>query len=96
MNHILVEEMIGNKEPAPMLKDVKPQDAQKFFSLIIKDIEKLYKRGLIHGDLSSFNILNYEEKPYFIDFSQATLTKTPNSRELLERDIRNILNFFFF
>ncbi len=94
MNHILVEEMIGDKEPAPMLKDAKPKDAEKFLSLIIKDIEKLYAAGLIHGDLSPFNILNYEEKPYFIDFSQATLTKTPNSRELLERDLRNVLNFF--
>lgn len=57
-------------------------------------MRKLYKEGLIHGDLSSFNILNYRDKPYFIDFSQATLTKTPNSEELLERDVRNICDFF--
>lgn len=95
MNHILVEEMIGDKEPAPMLKDAKPKDPKKFFALILEDMKKLYEGELIHGDLSPFNILNHEEKPYFIDFSQATLVKTPNSEELLQRDMHNIMQFFF-
>ena len=54
----------------------------------------MYKVGLIHGDLSSFNILNHNNKPVLIDFSQGTLVRTPNSEELLERDVRNILKFF--
>lgn len=94
MNHILVEELIGGNNPAPMLKDAKPKDPKKFFALVIEQIEKLYNQELIHGDLSPFNILNYQEKPYFIDFSQATLVKTPNSEELLQRDIKNIVQFF--
>jgi len=94
MNHILVEEMIGDKVPAPMLKDTKPKDPKKFFALILEDMKKLYGQGLIHGDLSPFNILNHKEKPYFIDFSQATLVKTPNSEDLLKRDIHNIAQFF--
>ena len=94
MNHILIEEMIGDKEPAPMLKDTKPKDPQRFFALILEDMKKLYDEGLIHGDLSPFNILNHDEKPYFIDFSQATLVKTPNSEELLQRDVKNIVRFF--
>ena len=49
---------------------------------------------LIHGDLSAFNILNYKEKPVLIDFSQSTITKTPNSEELLKRDIHNVVTFF--
>ncbi len=95
MNHIIVEEMIGGNKPAPMLKDAKPKDPKKFFDLIIEEMEKLYHEGeLIHGDLSPFNILNYNEKPYFIDFSQATLIKTPNSEELLQRDVKNMVQFF--
>ncbi|MDO8511462.1 MAG: serine protein kinase RIO [Nanoarchaeota archaeon] len=94
MNHILIEEMIGDEEPAPMLKDTKPKDPKKFLVLILEDMKKLYDGGLIHGDLSPFNILNHKEKPYFIDFSQATLVKTPNSEELLKRDIHNIVHFF--
>ena len=54
----------------------------------------MYNEGLIHGDLSWFNILNHDEKPYIIDFSQATTVKTPNSEELLERDVRNLIRFF--
>ena len=90
--NIIIEEMIG--KPAPTLKDVYPKDPKKFFELLISDVKKLYKQGLIHGDLSSFNILNHNEKPYIIDFSQSTLVKTPNSEELLERDVKNIVRFF--
>ena len=93
-SNILVEEMIGDDQPALRLKDAPPEDPQKFFELVIEQMQLLYKNNLIHGDLSAFNILNYQEKPYFIDFSQSTLIKTPNSSELLTRDINNILNFF--
>jgi RIO kinase 1 len=91
-DNIIVEEMIGN--PAPALKDKFPENPKKFFDLLIKDVKKLYKEGLIHGDLSSFNILNFNEEPFIIDFSQATTVRTPNSEELLERDIKNLIKFF--
>ena len=93
-NNIIVEEMIGDSDPAPALKDQYPQDPAVFFEMVIVEMEKLYACGLIHGDLSSFNILNYNDKPVLIDFSQATLVKTPNSEELLERDVKNIVQFF--
>jgi len=93
-SNILVEEFIGDSEPAPPLKDAYPENPQKFFNALIKEIRKMYKIKLIHGDLSSFNILNYNGKPVLIDFSQGTLTKTPNSEELLIRDVNNIIKFF--
>ncbi|MFH1275515.1 MAG: RIO1 family regulatory kinase/ATPase [Candidatus Woesearchaeota archaeon] len=95
--NILVEELVGNPktgEPALPVKDTHPKNKKKFFEDIIVQMKKLYKGGLIHGDLSSFNILNHNDKPYLIDFSQSTLVKTPNSEELLRRDIRNVLQFF--
>ena len=92
--NILLEEMIGDDEPALPLKDQPPRNPKKFFAEVITQMQKLYKVGLIHGDLSAFNILNFNEKPYLIDFSQSTTVKTPNSMELLERDIHNILVFF--
>ncbi len=94
MNNVLVEEMIGEEEPALPMKDTLPANPAQFLEMIIADMEKLYKKGLIHGDLSSFNILNWNEKPYFIDFSQATMLKAPNSHELLVRDIKNVCQFF--
>ena len=92
--NILVEEMVGRDEPAPPLKDSPPEEPEKFMGLVIEQMQKLYKAGLVHGDLSAFNILNFEEKPYLIDFSQATTIKTPNSEELLMRDVKNICTFF--
>jgi len=95
MNNVLVEEMVGDEEPALPMKDTHPEHPQEeFLDLIIADMTKLYKKGLIHGDLSSFNILNWNEVPYFIDFSQSTMLKAPNSHELLVRDIKNIVQFF--
>ena len=52
------------------------------------------KARLVHGDLSCFNILNYNENPVFIDFSQTTDIKSQNAKELLIRDIKNISVFF--
>jgi len=94
-NNVLLMQFIGNKEPAPRIKDKPAKEMQKFLEQTITNMQKLYKKaGLIHGDLSAFNILNFHEKPVFIDFSQATTTKNPNAEEYLERDIRNIANFF--
>ncbi len=92
--HILVETMIGGQQPALTLKDGYPKNPEKFFTLVVEEMRKLYQARLIHGDLSAFNILNWREQPYLIDFSQATLIKAPNSQELLERDIKNIRQFF--
>jgi len=92
--NILIEEFIGDEQPAPPLKDCPPKNPKKFFNEIIKQMHTLYQAGLIHGDLSAFNILNHNDKPYLIDFSQSTLTTTPNWRELLQRDIKNVLQYF--
>ena len=95
--HILVEELIGDAKegnPAQSIKDAPPKNPKEFAQKILVEIKKLYHAGLIHGDLSSFNILNNAEEPYFIDFSQGTITTTPNSHELLKRDIRNVSQFF--
>ena len=47
---------------------------------------------LVHGDLSNYNILNFNEKPVIIDVSQSVVLDNPISRELLERDINTIVH----
>ncbi|MBU0980632.1 MAG: serine protein kinase RIO [Nanoarchaeota archaeon] len=93
-NNILLEEFIGSKTAAPMLKDQPPSDPEKFLSEVIKNMRLLAKAGLVHGDLSSFNILNDREHPVFIDFSQATTTDDSNYEDYLLRDVKNIAIFF--
>ena len=94
-NNIIIEEMIGDESPSPQLKDCHPEDPEEFLNLLIKEIKNLYHDAkLVHGDLSAFNILNYNETPVLIDFSQSTVTKSPNHLELLERDLINVQKFF--
>ncbi|MBT7903395.1 serine protein kinase RIO [Candidatus Woesearchaeota archaeon] len=92
--HILVLEQIGKDCPAPKLKDQIPQDIAKFYDKVAEEMKRLYKGGLVHGDLSAFNILNDCENPVFIDFSQSTTTQNPMARELLDRDVKNICDHF--
>ncbi len=93
--NILVMKFIGEKgTPAPLLKDIEINDANKIFTLIKKDIEKMYKNAnLVHGDLSEYNILIWDT-PFIIDVSQAVLSSHPYALDFLRRDIERI--FFFF
>jgi RIO kinase 1 len=93
-DNILMMEFIGDETPASMVKDSFPDNPEEFFKQVVKNIKKLIDAGLVHGDLSDFNILNYNESPVFIDMSQSTLIKTPGARELLQRDLKNVINVF--
>lgn len=93
-DHILVMEMIGKNTPAPQVKKVHPENAEKFMEKVIENMKLLWqKAGIVHGDLSEFNILNHDDNPVFIDMSQATVKECTIAMELLERDIRNMVNF---
>lgn len=91
-DHILVLEMIGKTIPAPKLKDygINHEIAKK----IIDMMKKMYKGGLVHGDLSEFNILVDDGVPVFIDFSQSTIKNDPNYNEYWQRDILNMARYF--
>jgi len=93
-NNVLVMEFVGNESAAPMLKDAPPENPEAFFKEIVKNMKKLYKAGIVHADLSAFNILNHDEKPVFIDMGQSTTLENPQADEFLERDVRNICHFF--
>jgi len=92
--NVLIMEFIGDENAASRLNKQKPKDVKKFFDEIIKQMRKLYKAGLVHADLSAFNILNYNEKPVFIDMSQTTPLNDPNAEEFLQRDVHNICVLF--
>ena len=92
--NILVMSFIGkNGIPAPRMKDLPPDDPEGYLEKILKYIREMYSLGLIHGDLSEYNVLNWKQ-PYLIDFSMGVLLDHPLAEELLQRDIRNILNYF--
>ncbi|MBW3019677.1 serine protein kinase RIO [Candidatus Woesearchaeota archaeon] len=91
-HNVLVMELVGS--PAMKVKDHLPVNPQKFYKDLIIQIKRLLKAELVHGDLSKFNILNDNEKPVLIDFSQAIVKSSIRAKEYLERDIENINSFF--
>jgi RIO kinase 1 len=91
--HILTLEMIGDKTPAPKLKDINRVEQEVVAEKILQNMKKLYDAGLVHGDLSEYNILIHNNTPYFIDFSQGTTKRDPNYSDYWERDIRNVFKF---
>jgi RIO kinase 1 len=93
-DHILVLEMVGEDKPAPQLKDLYPTNPKKFMDDIIEFMRLLWqKAGIVHGDLSEYNILNHNDTPVFLDMSQSTVKECTIAMELLERDIKNMVNF---
>jgi len=94
--NVLIIGFIGeNGKLAPRLIDLKfsKEDADAVYSMTITQIKKLYKAGLVHTDLSAYNILFFN-KPYMIDFSQAVQLNHPQALEFLVRDIKNINSYF--
>lgn len=66
---------------------------EKELDSILGDIKTMYLAGLVHADLSEYNIL-MSNPPTLIDFGQGVVTSHPRAKEFLERDVRNILNYF--
>jgi len=95
--NILVMEFIGKDfSPYPKMKDVQIENPQEAFNIVLDDMKKLWAdEKLVHGDLSEYNIIITEEAELiWIDFSQGLHRTHPEAETLLERDIKNIANFF--
>ena len=95
MNNVLVLECVESYgHVASKLKDAEPSNPGQFFKETVEGMKRLYGAKLVHGDLSPFNILNREDKPVFIDFSQTAPLDHSQAVEFLERDIRNVCKYF--
>jgi RIO kinase 2 len=91
--HIIAMGMI---EGAQLSKYKDIGKAEKVLREILRNVRKAYlKAGLIHGDLSEYNIiLEPDGHILIIDWPQAVKTDHANAAELLERDLKNVLTFF--
>lgn len=65
-----------------------------YLDAILSELRKAYKLGIIHGDLSEFNIFVSPEGCEIIDLPQYITPAHVNASELLRRDISNVLSFF--
>ncbi len=95
IKHGLLMNLIGKDGlPAPELSEVDLSNPKDALNIILEDYREFLNRGIVHGDLSEFNILVHEGDLYYIDWPQAVSIENPVAKELLERDIMNILGYF--
>jgi len=79
--------------PAPRLSevDLSPETAREYHRFLIQQIVRMLSIGLIHGDLSEFNVLVGPDGPVIIDLPQAVNAAGNNGAfAMLERDVNNI------
>ncbi|HCW95116.1 serine protein kinase RIO [Stutzerimonas balearica] len=95
---LLMEMIVGDDgDAAPRLNDVDlhPDDAREFHAFMIGEIVKMLCAGLVHGDLSEFNVLLDGQGPVIIDLPQAVDAAGNNHAfEMLERDVGNMAAYF--
>ncbi|VVB98854.1 RIO-type serine/threonine-protein kinase Rio1 [uncultured archaeon] len=95
--NVIVMEFIGTGEEAsPRLKDTRPtgEELLDYREQIARFVAGLYLAGLVHADLSEYNLLVQNGKLVAIDMGQALLVKHPNAKDFFERDVRNMANYF--
>jgi RIO kinase 1 len=83
--------------PAPRLNDVQLDEelALEFHRMLINQVVRMLCAGIIHGDLSEYNILVGEEGPVIIDLPQAIdAAANSTAAEMLERDVTNLRTYF--
>ncbi len=70
-------------------------DPEEVLEKILKNVKKAYDIGIVHGDLSEYNIIiTPEENCYIFDWPQWVDRNHPSALFLLKRDVENIVKFF--
>lgn len=95
---VLVMELIKDAEghPAPRLGDLsfEPKRALEIYDALIAEVVRMLCAGVVHGDLSEFNVLMGADGPAMIDLPQAVdPASNQNARRLLLRDVENLHRF---
>ncbi len=99
LNGVLLMELVTDADgnAAPRLNDVVLTEelALTYHAFLIKQVVLMLCAGIIHGDLSEYNVLVSGDGPVIIDLPQAVNAAGNNQAEaLLERDIKNLANWF--
>lgn len=94
--NVLIMEFIGKDgERAPLMKETVLEDAEKVFKRLLTSVKRLYsKAGLVHADLSEYNVMIWKGKPVIFDVAQSVLIKHPMADKFLRRDLENLHRYF--
>lgn len=96
-NDVLIMELVtdANGYPAPRLGELElsAEMAREYHRFLISQIVRMLGVGLIHGDLSGFNVLVGPDGPVIIDLPQVVnATGNNGAFAMLERDVNNLRN----
>ena len=92
---VLVMELVTDAEgfSAPRLGEVElsAEQAREFHAVLVRQVVRMLCCGLIHGDLSPYNVLVDPDGPVLIDFPQVVSAAGNNAaRRMLLRDVNNL------
>jgi RIO kinase 1 len=96
---VLLMELVVDEDgnAAPRLNDIAftPEDARKYHKALLTEVVWMLCAGIVHGDLSEFNILLASDGPVIIDLPQAVDAAGNNhAADMLERDVNNLRDYF--
>jgi len=99
LDGVLLMELVANAEgdAAPRLNDVcfTAQEARDHHATLLTEVVRMLCAGVVHGDLSEFNILLAQDGPVIIDLPQAVDAAGNNhAKRMLLRDVANLRDFF--
>jgi RIO kinase 1 len=96
---VLLMELVADEdgEPAPRLNDIElsAEDARTYHGALIREVVRMLCAGIVHGDLSEYNVLVDADGPVIIDLPQAVDAAANNNASfMLERDVDNLATYF--
>lgn len=96
---VLLMELVADEdgEPAPRLNDIvlSADDARRYHADLIRQVVRMLCAGVVHGDLSEYNVLVDADGPVIIDLPQAVdAAANNNASRMLERDVANLATYF--
>ena len=96
---VLLMELVTDKDgfAAPRLNDVDltPEQAREYHAFMMMEVVRMLTAGIVHGDLSEFNVLLGADGPVIIDLPQAVNAAGNNHAfSMLERDVNNMADYF--
>jgi len=104
VENLLSIRYLGDEDgPAPRLKDVRLEAPEATLEAVLEGVDALARAGVVHSDLSAYNILVHQDRPWFIDFSDAIRVdrtgsvpwvRLTDARDELRYGLRALGNYF--
>ncbi|MDD1661186.1 MAG: serine/threonine protein phosphatase [Methanomicrobiales archaeon] len=88
--HVVVMSLV----PGEILSRCGLADPRSMLDAILREVREAYRLGVVHADLSEFNVMVDGDRCFLIDWPQWMETSHPNAGEILERDLRVLLLYF--